>query len=186
MNAELHTEARPEITMGRLLEIYPGARRALFRKYHVGGCSSCGFRPEETLAEVMGRNNHPPIAEVLDYLKASREQDSQMEISPAEVSRRMGVGEAVRLLDIRTREEWEATSIPGAEFVNQALVQSLMGGASKEAFLVFYDHTGKSSLDAAAYFAGHGFPNARSLKGGIDAWSCEVDPSIPRYRLDRD
>ena len=37
--------------MAELLEAYPGAQRALFRNYHIGGCSSCGFRPDETLAE---------------------------------------------------------------------------------------------------------------------------------------
>jgi rhodanese-related sulfurtransferase len=38
-------------------------------------------------------------------------------------------------------------------------------------------------MDAAAYFAGHGFENARSVRGGIDAWSVEVDPKLPRYEL---
>jgi len=40
------------------------------------------------------------------------------------------------------------------------------------------------SIDAAAYFTGHGLENVRSLRGGIDAWSCEVDPNIPRYDLE--
>jgi len=39
-------------------------------------------------------------------------------------------------------------------------------------------------LDAAAYLAGHGFTNARYLRGGIDAWSQEVDPAVRRYRLE--
>ena len=42
--------------MAALLEAYPGAQRALFRNYHIGGCSSCGFRPDETLADVCDRN----------------------------------------------------------------------------------------------------------------------------------
>ena len=39
------------------------------------------------------------------------------------------------------------------------------------------------SLDAAVYFLGHGFTNVRSMEGGIDAWSREVDASVPRYRM---
>ena len=39
-------------------------------------------------------------------------------------------------------------------------------------------------MDAAAYFAGHGFENVRALQGGIDAWSQEVDPNLPRYELE--
>ena len=42
--------------MGALLDAFPGARRALFAKYHVGGCSSCGFQLSETLAEVCARH----------------------------------------------------------------------------------------------------------------------------------
>jgi rhodanese-related sulfurtransferase len=50
--------------------------------------------------------------------------------------------------------------------------------------MVLYDHRGQQSLDAAAYFMGQGFRNVRCLRGGIDAWSREVDEKIPRYRLE--
>ncbi len=46
------------------------------------------------------------------------------------------------------------------------------------------DHQGARSLDAAAYFAGHGFTNVKALFGGIDAWSQEIDPALPRYHLE--
>ena len=42
---------------------------------------------------------------------------------------------------------------------------------------------GKKSMDAAAYFLGHGFTQVRALRGGIDAWS-EVDSTVRRYRLE--
>ena len=42
-----------ETPMQELVSLFPGAQRALFRGYHIGGCSSCGFRPDETLAEVL-------------------------------------------------------------------------------------------------------------------------------------
>src|SRR5262245_42682416 len=41
----------PDSPMSAVLESFPGAQRALFRRYHIGGCSSCGFRPDETLAQ---------------------------------------------------------------------------------------------------------------------------------------
>ena len=47
------------------------------------------------------------------------------------------------------------------------------------------DATAGRDAQIHPYFAGHGFPNARSLRGGIDAWSREVDTGIPRYRLDK-
>src|SRR5260221_9779727 len=112
--------------MSELLQRFPGAQRALFRGYHIGGCSSCGFRPDETLAQVCERNGGLDVAEVIAHIQASHEHDPQMEIAPAGLAERRQLGEPLRLLDIRTREEWDATRIDGAEFVNQELVQSLM------------------------------------------------------------
>jgi rhodanese-related sulfurtransferase len=174
----------PTSSMRDVLAAFPGARRALFRRYHIGGCSSCGFDMNETLANLCARNGGLKVEEVIEHIQASHEQDKQIEITATEVAQRRTDGETIRLLDIRTREEWDAVKIEGAEFVNQDLVQSIMGKSPREALLVFYDHDGGSSLDAAAYFAGHGFTNAKYLRGGIDAWSQEVDSNLPRYRLE--
>jgi rhodanese-related sulfurtransferase len=170
--------------MQDVLAAYPGARRALFRKYHLGGCASCGFQPTETLGQLCKRNGPLPVTEVIAHIQASHEQDRQIEITPRELADHRAKGEPVRLLDIRTREEWDAVHLEGAEFVNQELVQSLMGTAPRDALLVFYDHSGSASLDAAAYFAGHGFTRAKFLRGGIDAWAQEVDATVPRYKLE--
>src|SRR5262245_10887847 len=174
----------PESTMASVLDAYPGARRALFRKYHLGGCSSCGFAPTETLGELCSRNGGLKVEEVIAHICASHEADRQLEISPQDAAQRRARGEAIRLLDLRTREEWDAVHLDGAEFVDQNLIQRLMSSEGREGLLVLYDHSGTSSLDAAAYFAGHGFANARFLRGGIDAWSREVDPKVPRYKLE--
>ena len=52
------------------------------------------------------------------------------------------------------------------------------------ALLAIIDHRGARSMDAAAYFAGHGFTKVKSVRGGIDAWSGEVDAQLPRYELE--
>ena len=57
--------------MQDLLAFYPGAQRALFRKYHVGGCSSCGFAPTETLAQICARNPHMDLPEVTAFLQTA-------------------------------------------------------------------------------------------------------------------
>lgn len=176
---------KPESTMEEVLAAYPGARRALFRKYHLGGCSSCSFAPTETLAQVCVRNGDLSVPEVIAHIQSSHDADEQLEISPKEVAERQARGETIRLLDLRTREEWDAVRLAGAEFVTQDLIQRLMGAEGQKGLLVFYDHQGKTSLDAAAYFSGHGFTNARFLRGGMDAWSVEVDPRLPRYKLEQ-
>ncbi len=171
-------------TMAEILAACPGARRALFRRYHIGGCSSCGFSPDETLGQLCARNGNLNVDEVIAHLQAAAETDRQLEISARDLADRRARGDAVRLLDLRTREEWDAVHLEGAEFVNQDLIQRLMGKEGQQGLLVFYDHSGSSSIDAAAYFAGHGFANAKFLRGGIDAWSQEVDPRVPRYKLE--
>jgi rhodanese-related sulfurtransferase len=55
---------------------------------------------------------------------------------------------------------------------------------SRDDLLVIYDHQGTRSMDAAAYFQGHGFTNVKSLRGGIDAYSAEADANLPRYSLE--
>ena len=176
-------ELNPEMTMNDLLEAMPGARRALFAKYHIGGCSSCGFSPNETLADVCRRNEIPETAEVLAHLEASAEQDARMQISPAELSAMLADGQPLRLIDVRSREEHETVMLPGSELMTQELLQRLFG-EDKTQRIVVYCHHGIRSLDSAAYLIGHGMTNVKSLAGGIDAWSCEVDQTLPRYRLE--
>lgn len=171
------------MTMHDLLEAMPGARRALFAKYHIGGCSSCGFAPEESLAQVCVRNDELDPAEVLAHLAASAEQDAKMQISPQELHALLADGGPLRLLDVRSREEHEAVKLPTSELMAQDVMQRLFN-EDKSQRVVVYCHHGVRSLDAAAYLVGHGMTNVKSLTGGIDAWSCEVDQTVPRYRLE--
>jgi hypothetical protein len=75
----------PQSTMQQVLEAYPGARRALFRRYHIGGCSSCGFQLQETVEQVCQRNNKLNIGEVIQHIRASHELDQQLQMSPTEL-----------------------------------------------------------------------------------------------------
>jgi rhodanese-related sulfurtransferase len=175
----------PTLTMKELLAQFPGAQRALFRKYHIGGCASCGFSPEETLAGVCARNENLDVEEVIEHITASEEAERAMQIEPRELAHRIAAGDPVYLLDVRTREEFDAVKLPGAHLFTQELMQEILGTGSRTNLFVVYDHTGARSLDAAAYFQGHGFENVKSLRGGIDAWSAEVDPKLPRYHVEQ-
>lgn len=166
--------------------MYPAAQRALFRKYHIGGCASCGFQPSETLAQVCARNESLPVDEVIDYLQQSREEDEKVWMDPMEVQAARAHHEPLRLLDIRTREEFDAVHVEGAILFTQETMQEALMRWDRAALIVIVDHRGSRSLDAAAYFAGHGFENVRALRGGIDAWSREVDPDLPRYHLEQE
>lgn len=170
--------------MSEVLAEFPGAQRALFRKYHIGGCSSCGFQPEEKLSELCARNGNLNVEEVIAHIRESHEADLKMQIAPGELAELKKRQPGLRVVDIRTREEQEAARIEGAVLFSQELMQEMLGRWKREEPLVIVDHQGKKSMDAAAYFAGHGFQNVRALRGGIDAWSQEVDQKVPRYELE--
>jgi rhodanese-related sulfurtransferase len=173
----------PQSAMREVLEVFPGAQRALFRRYHIGGCSSCGFSPDETLAQVCARNGNLDVAEVLAHIQSSHEQDAKVLISSKELAELLQKDKSVKLIDVRSREEFEAVRIDGSILLSQPVMQRLMASGSNTEPIVVIDHQGKNGLDAAAYFMGHGLQNVRCLRGGIDAWAQEVDPKLRRYRL---
>jgi rhodanese-related sulfurtransferase len=174
----------PEISMSELLQRFPGAQRALFRSYHIGGCSSCGFRPDETLAQVCQRNGGLPVAEVTETILASHEAEQKMQISPEDLSRRLQDPNPPVIVDVRSREEWDAVHLEDSQFLTQELMQEIMTTWPKDREVVVLCHHGVRSMDAASYFAGHGFSSVKSLSGGIDAWSVQVDSSLPRYHVE--
>lgn len=166
-------------TMEQVTHVFPSAQRALFRKYHVGGCSSCGFQPTDTLATV-AMNHGLDVNEVVEHVKRSEEMEKDMEITPREVAELLKAGK-VKLLDVRTPEEYHIASVQGSALVDQSLAQEIISSWPKETSIVTMCHHGMRSMDAAAYLRGHGFTNARSMSGGIDAWALQVDPGVPRY-----
>jgi rhodanese-related sulfurtransferase len=169
--------------MRDVLEKFPGAQRALFRRYHIGGCSSCGFSPDETLGGVCARNGGLDVAEVLAHIESSHELDAKILISPAELAEALKQDKSLRLVDVRSREEFEAVRIEGSTLLSQDVMRQIMGDGSNTKPLVVVDHSGKNGLDAAAYFMGHGLQNVRCLRGGIDAWAQEVDTEMRRYKV---
>src|SRR5262245_57724952 len=128
--------------MSAVLEAFPGAQRALFRRYHIGGCSSCGFQPTETLAEVCARNGNLDVAEVLAHIHSSHEQDAKVLIAPRDLAELIKRDLAVKMVDVRSREEFEAVNISGSLLLSQAVMQQLMGSGSNTDPVVVIDHAG--------------------------------------------
>jgi rhodanese-related sulfurtransferase len=166
-------------TMEQVTTIFPSSQRALFQKYHVGGCSSCGFQQTDTLATV-AMNHGLDVNEVVEFIQRSQDMEKDMEIAPREVAELLKQGK-VKLLDVRTPQEYAIASVPGSMLVDQSLAQEIMQSWPKDTQIVTMCHHGMRSLDACAYLRGHGFANTRSMTGGIDAWALQVDSSTPRY-----
>ena len=166
-------------TMQQVTTVFPSAPRALFQKYHVGGCSSCGFQPTDTLSTVAA-NHGLDINEVVQHIQRSQEMEKDLEITPRETADLLKQGK-IKLLDVRTPEEYSIAKVEGSLLVDQSLAQEIMQTWPKDSAIVTMCHHGVRSLDAAAYLRGHGFANTRSMSGGIEAWAVLIDSSIPRY-----
>ena len=172
-------------TMGEVLAAYPSAQRALFQRYHIGGCNSCGYQLGDKLEEVARGHDIVDLEEMIAFLEQADEIDRRAQVSPSEVATSLRSDEPPRLLDVRTAAEWRLARIEGATLMTEAMAEIVMRWPHDTA-IVFYCHLGQRSLDAASYFAGHGFTEVRSMTGGLDAWSVEVDPAVPRYEVARD
>lgn len=179
------TKITKDSTMQEVLDNYPSAQRALFRKYHIGGCHSCGYEPNDILGVVASKHNITDMNEVISFIEEAEQIDKRVQINAKDAAEALKSASKPRLIDVRTPAEWEMSKIPGAELITEELSYEIMN-LSKETPMIFYCHTGVRSMDAASYFAGHGFSNVKSLTGGIDEWSQSIDPSIPRYEAVRD
>lgn len=167
--------------MKQLNADFPGARRALFAKYHIGGCSSCAYKDGETISEVAKRNEFA-VDEAIQHILESHAFDAKMMLSPADAKQQIENG--AKLIDTRTREEHEAVAIENSFFLTQELQQQAFGSWKNDQTIILYDHLGDKVLDTCAWFRGHGLDKTFLIKGGIDAWSQEIDKTVARYKLE--
>lgn len=89
-------------------------------------------------------------------------------------------GEPLKLFDVREEPERAKASIEGSRQLDEAAISEI-SAMPKDTQLVFYCHYGQRSQAAAEHFRLQGFTRVYSVVGGIDAWSREVDPGVPRY-----
>ena len=102
------------------------------------------------------------------------------QLAPRDVKKLLDDGVRFHFLDVRTPDERTTASIPGTRLLDQAVADEIER-LPKDTMLVFHCHHGGRSQAAAEHFRSRGFTNVHNMSGGIDAWSREIDPSVPRY-----
>jgi len=102
------------------------------------------------------------------------------EVEPQTVLEWQQAGAPFEFIDVRTPEEREKAAIPGTKLFTPE-EDARLDQLPKDTTLVFTCHHGGRSLQAAQQYLARGFQRVYNLRGGIDAWSLEVDNSIPRY-----
>lgn len=104
---------------------------------------------------------------------------SVQQMEPAELKAKLAAG-GVRVYDVRSLEEREIAKIEGSTLLDAATRAEILTLA-RDTPLVFQCHHGMRSQQAAQYFVDQGFTKVANLRGGIEAWSREVDSTVPRY-----
>lgn len=107
--------------------------------------------------------------------------ESLQPLSPAELARRRKAGESFVLLDVREPFEWEIGHLQGALHVPLGELARRVGELDPSAATVCICHHGQRSARAAAWLVSQGFERVYNLSGGVERWSLEVDPRLPRY-----
>jgi monothiol glutaredoxin len=100
-------------------------------------------------------------------------------LRPAALKRMLDAGETFKLIDVRTETESSIARIEGGKLLED--VEQELESLDRDTPLVFYCHSGVRSANAAERYLREGFTRVFNLEGGIDAWSREIDPSVPRY-----
>ncbi len=102
------------------------------------------------------------------------------QMSVQDLKTKLDAGEPLHLLDVRETHERDRAQIEGSRLLDEEAAR-FIESLSKDEMLVFHCHTGVRSQSAADFFLQQGYTNVHNLAGGIDAWSLEIDPNVPRY-----
>jgi adenylyltransferase/sulfurtransferase len=132
-------------------------------------CPACGTREIQQLIDYDQFCGSAPPAAVA------------MEMTPRELSQRLANHDAVDVIDVREPHEWQIARLPGARLIPLGTLSQAIASIDRDRDVVVHCHHGIRSAHAAAMLRTAGFTRVWNLAGGIDRWSDEVDPRVPKY-----
>ncbi len=104
------------------------------------------------------------------------------EITTDEVKRQLDQGDAFTLLDVREPWEHQTATIAGAKLIPMGDIPTRAHQElDPDDHIIVYCHHGVRSLNVTNWLRQQGFENTQSMRGGIDAWSRQIDPKVPTY-----
>jgi molybdopterin/thiamine biosynthesis adenylyltransferase/rhodanese-related sulfurtransferase len=159
-----------EPLIGRLLHF--DALKVKFRELNLRRDPAC---------PICGEN--PTIFSPIDYEQFCGAGDGETipTMSAHELKRKMDAHEPFELIDVRETFEYEIARIDGAKLMPLGEIAERVDELQREQPIVVHCHSGGRSAEAVRMLQQRGFANVYNLEGGIDAWSDQVDPSVPKY-----
>jgi sulfur-carrier protein adenylyltransferase/sulfurtransferase len=143
------------------------------------GCPVCGENP--TQRELIDYEQFCGIPQA--QADEAAERSGVPELSPTELKERLDRGERLTIIDVREPHEWDIANLEpfGARLIPLAELPERIGELNDAGEIVVHCLMGGRSAKAAKQLQAAGHSRVSNLKGGIRAWSDEVDPSLPRY-----
>jgi adenylyltransferase/sulfurtransferase len=156
--------------VGRLLHF--DALKMKFREFNVRRDPACPVC-----------SSNPSITEPIDYEQfcgGDTEPAKMPSINVQDLKRKIDAGEKLLLIDVREPFEYEIARIEGAKLIPLREIAERANELANEEIVV-HCHSGMRSAQAVELLRKAGLTNVSNLEGGIDAWSEEIDPAVPRY-----
>jgi len=143
-------------------------------------CPVCGERP--TVKELIDYEEFCGLRPAAHAARQAEETTRMEEITAAELKRRMDGGDDLQIIDVREPNEYDIARIPGAKLIPLGQVVGRQEEIDPARETVVHCKGGARSARAIEALQRAGFPGRLvNLKGGITAWSNDVDPSVPKY-----
>jgi sulfur-carrier protein adenylyltransferase/sulfurtransferase len=138
------------------------------------GCPVCG--------------ENPTVTELIDYQEfcgipqanAAEQENSVPEITVSELKEKMDTDEGISVLDVREPHEYEVANI-GVRLIPLGELPERLAELDRDGSYAIHCKTGSRSARAVELMRDAGFEDVYNVKGGITAWSEEIDPSVPKY-----
>ena len=108
-------------------------------------------------------------------------EEHSYELTPAQLADKLAARDDIRLIDIREAQEWAICRLENAEWLPMGSIPARMNELGKDETIILYCHHGTRSATALNYLYQQGYRDIAHLKGGIDAWARELDPTMPIY-----
>jgi len=159
-----------ESLVGRLLHF--DALKARFRELNLRRDPEC---------PVCGEN--PTIFSPIDYEQfcGARDEEAIPTMSAHELKQKMDAREPFELIDVREGFEYEIGRIDGARLIPLGEIAERADELPRDRPIVVHCHSGRRSAEAVRLLQQRGFGNIYNLEGGIDGWSDQIDPGVPKY-----
>jgi sulfur-carrier protein adenylyltransferase/sulfurtransferase len=163
--------------IGRLLLF--NALKMQFRELRLQkdpSCPICG--PNRTIRELI---DYEEFCGIRGEEAPPQEVEEGEEITVRELKARMDRGERLNVIDVREPHEFAIARIPGTKLIPLNQVEERASELNPNEEIILHCRSGKRSADALNRLKAKGFRRLKNLKGGITAWSDEIDASVPKY-----